>query len=396
MNTSTHPITKQPNYPLAICRLLVGLLFIFSGLIKANDPIGFGYKLEEYFEVFHLTVFSDYAVAIAILLCALEIILGAFLLLGIAGKLVAWGLLLLILFFSFLTFYSAYFEVVKSCGCFGDAIPLTPWQSFGKDVFLFILILVIFIYRKQIKPITGNLAVQIVLGSLIVIVSFGAGIYTYSYLPVVDFLPYKEGNNLPEQMHVPDGAPVDKYEIQYHLKHKQSGEEKTVTDKVYLDEKIWEDPNWEIIGDPESKLIRKGYSAPIQDLRITDAGGETDFNKEVLDNPYYNFIVVAYDLNETDLDALARINNIALNASEQYNTRTVLLTASSSTLIDELDKALELFMEPLYADAIPLKSMVRSNPGILLMKEGTVIKKWHYRTFPSFDTLAKTYLSKLD
>ncbi|WP_036602775.1 BT_3928 family protein [Olivibacter sitiensis] len=394
MNAHTYATARRPNYPLLVCRLLVGLLFIFSGLIKANDPVGFGYKLEEYFEVFHLTVFSDYAVAIAILLCALEIILGAFLLLGFAGRLVAWGLLLLIFFFSFLTFYSAYFEVVKSCGCFGDAIPLTPWQSFGKDVFLFILILVIFIYRKQIKPITNSLAVQMVLGSLIVIVSFGAGIYTYNYLPVIDFLPYKEGNNLPEQMHVPEGAPADEYQIQYDLKHKQSGEEKTVTDKVYMDEKIWEDDQWEIIGEPESKLIKKGFSAPIQDLRITDAGGETDFNDEILANPYYNLLVVAYDLTETNLDALAKINATALNASEQYNVRTVLLTASSATQVDELDKHLKLFMEPFYADAIPLKSTVRSNPGVLLMKDGTVVKKWHYHTFPQFENLAKDYFSK--
>lgn len=396
MNAINPSASNRPNYLLFICRLFIGILFIFSGLIKANDPIGFGYKLEEYFEVFHLTVFSDYAVAIAILLCGIEIILGALLLLGLFGRSVAWGLLLLILFFSFLTFYSAYFEVVKSCGCFGDAIPLTPWQSFGKDVFLFILILVIFIYRNDIRPITKSLPVQIVLCTLIVAVSFGTGLYTYNYLPVIDFLPYKEGNNLPEQMQVPEGAPVDEYEIMYRLKNKQSGEEKTVTDKVYLDEKIWEDPDWEITGDPESKLIKKGYNAPIQDLRMTDAGGETDFNNEVLENPYYNFIVVAYDLTQTDLDALAKINAVALNASEQYNVRTVLLTASSATQVNELDEYLKLFMEPFYADAIPLKSMVRSNPGILLMKDGTVIKKWHYRSFPGFETLAKEHLSKVD
>src|SRR3954468_24667252 len=134
------------------CRLAVGLLFIFSGLIKINDPLGFSYKLEEYFEVFHITFLNGFAVSIAIILCSLEIILGFALLIGVRAKSVAWGLLLLIIFFAFLTFYSAYFKVVQTCGCFGDAIPLTPWQSFSKDLVLLLMIIVIFINRKTIEP----------------------------------------------------------------------------------------------------------------------------------------------------------------------------------------------------------------------------------------------------
>src|SRR5215217_3588830 len=135
------------------CRIAVGLLFIFSGLIKINDPLGFSYKLEEYFEVFHITFLNGFAVGISIILCALEIILGFALLIGIRAKQVAWGLLLLIIFFSFLTFYSAYFKVVQSCGCFGDAIPLTPWQSFSKDLVLLLLIVVLFKNYNAIKPL---------------------------------------------------------------------------------------------------------------------------------------------------------------------------------------------------------------------------------------------------
>ena len=137
---------------LWVGRILVGLLFIFSGLIKINDPLGFSYKLEEYFEVFHITFFNDFALAIAIMLCSLEIILGFALLIGVRPVKVAWGLLLLIIFFAFLTFYSAYFNVVQTCGCFGDAIPLTPWQSFSKDLVLLLLIVAIFIKRKNIHP----------------------------------------------------------------------------------------------------------------------------------------------------------------------------------------------------------------------------------------------------
>src|SRR3978361_1158000 len=131
------------------CRILVGLLFIFSGLIKINDPLGFSYKLEEYFEVFHLEFLSGLALSLAVVLCSLEIVLGFALLIGVRAVSVAWGLLLLIIFFAFLTFYSAYFKVVQTCGFFGDAIPLTPWQSFSKDLVLLLLIIVLFINRRN-------------------------------------------------------------------------------------------------------------------------------------------------------------------------------------------------------------------------------------------------------
>src|ERR1700744_3164400 len=147
------------------CRIFVGLLFIFSGLIKINDPLGFFFKLEEYFDVFHITFLSPLSVWIAILLCSLEIILGFALLIGVRAKQVAWGLLLLIIFFAFLTFYSAAFKVVQTCGCFGDAIPLTPWQSFSKDLVLLSLIVVLFINRENIRPLftakTGDLLLKI-------------------------------------------------------------------------------------------------------------------------------------------------------------------------------------------------------------------------------------------
>src|ERR1700743_600195 len=163
------------------CRIAVGLLFIFSGLIKINDPLGFSYKLEEYFDVFHLSFLSGFSLNLAIILCALEIILGFALLIGVRAKAVAWGLLLLIIFFAFLTFYSAYFKVVQTCGCFGDAIPLTPWQSFSKDLVLLLLILVLFKNRADIKPIfkakTGD---QLLIAS--VVIAIAMGLYTYNFL----------------------------------------------------------------------------------------------------------------------------------------------------------------------------------------------------------------------
>src|SRR5882762_11646868 len=157
------------NWGLWVARISVGLLFIFSGLIKINDPLGFSYKLEEYFEVFHITFLNGLALSLSVILCSLEIILGFALLIGVRAKSVAWGLLLLIIFFAFLTFYSAYFQVVQTCGCFGDAIPLTPWQSFSKDVVLLLLIIIIFFNRRAITPLfakkTGD---KLLIGSVVV------------------------------------------------------------------------------------------------------------------------------------------------------------------------------------------------------------------------------------
>ena len=386
--------SAKPDILLWISRLFVGLLFIFSGLIKANDPMGFGFKLQEYFHVFNLNFLNDYSTWIAILICAFEIILGIFLLLGLAKHTVAWGLLILILFFTFLTFYSAFFDVVTSCGCFGDAIPLTPWESFIKDLILLVFIGIIFIKRHKITPLFNNSGINKLLAFLAVIFSFGIGVYTYTNLPFLDFLPYKVGNNIPSLMKIPDGAVQDEFEHIYNLKNKQSGETKQVTDKEYMGQKIWEDENWEIVGEPVTKLIKKGYQVAIPDLIISDNEGQ-DLTQEVIENPHYNFIVTSVDVTKftpADFLALDKINQTIRSLSEEYNLRTVLLTASASSDIDYLNDQLDLVLETFYADAVPLKSMVRSNPGVMLMQNGVVIQKWSKDTFPSKEELVANYL----
>ena len=379
---------------LNFSRIFVGILFIFSGLIKANDPLGFGYKLQEYFEVFHLPVLSDFATGIAIFLCVLEIVLGALLLFGFWSKKVTAGLLAIIIFFTFLTFVSAAFKVVTSCGCFGDAIPLTPWQSFSKDIVLLILIVYVFIYRSFITPITTNPALQKALLVAVVSLSTMFSVYTYSFLPVLDFLPYKVGANLPQLMSIPNWAVLDEYLILYQLKNKKTGEKKEISDKDYLKTGIWKDDNWEITGTPEKKLIKKGYEPKIKDLFISDGVG-ADYTKELIENPFYNILIVAYDLQDVNLNAIAKLNALAINATDQFNIRTVLLTSSSVADAEAFSKKMKLAVEVFYADAVPLKSMVRANPGILLLKNGVVVNKWHFHAVPSFDELTETYFGKL-
>jgi uncharacterized membrane protein YphA (DoxX/SURF4 family) len=388
--------SKLNNQPAAwwlwAARIFVGVLFIFSGLIKANDPLGFSYKLEEYFVVFHITFLNGFALSIAILLCALEMILGFALLIGVRAVSVAWGLLLLIIFFAFLTFYSAYFQVVQSCGCFGDAIPLTPWQSFDKDLVLLVLILIIFFNRKKIRPLfTAKTGDQLLL--VATIVSVGVGVYTYNFLPVIDFLPYKVGANILEEMKTPPGAKPDEFELTYHLKNKKTGATKVMTDREYLKTNIWKDNNWQIVGNAESRLVKLGFTPKIRDLIIQDAQGN-DYTKELLSNPFNNLMIVAYDLDKTDGDAINSLNALAMNLQQNFNTRTVLLTSNSAKDAEAFSKKHHLAMEIFYADEVPLKTMVRANPGVLLLKNGTVIDKWHYHSIPNYDELVKKYFQQ--
>jgi uncharacterized membrane protein YphA (DoxX/SURF4 family) len=384
---------NKPTSPLVwVARILVGLLFIFSGLIKINDPLGFSYKLEEYFEVFHITFLNSLALSLSIILCSLEIILGFALLIGVRAVSVAWGLLLLIIFFAFLTFYSAYFQVVQTCGCFGDAIPLTPWQSFSKDLVLLLLIIVLFINRRNIQPLfapkTGdNLLIAIT------VLSIGFGLYTYNFSPVIDFLPYKIGANILDEMKTPPGAKPDEYELTYNLKNKKTGEKKVMTNTDYLKTNIWKDNNWEVVGQPESKLVKKGFTPKIRDLAIQDAQGN-DYTKELLSNPYNNLVIVAYDLNKTDDEAIGRLNAMAINLAQNFNTRTVMLTSNSHQFTEAYSKQHHLMFEIFYADGVPLKTMVRANPGILLLKNGTVVNKWHYHSMPKYDDLVKKYFQE--
>jgi len=281
---------------------------------------------------------------------------------------------------------------VQTCGCFGDAIPLTPWQSFSKDMALLLLVLVIFVNRKNIKPLfTPKTGDRLLIAS--VVVAFLIGFYTYSYLPFIDFLPYKVGANILDEMKTPPNAPPDVYETIYNLKNKKTGEAKTINDKDYIKSGIWKDNNWTVVGNPESRLVSKGYTPPIRDLGIQDAQGN-DYTKELLSNPYYNLIIVAYNIFDTNTNGLNEMNALAINLKQNFNTRTVLLTGNSPKDAVAFAKAHHLDFDIFYADAVPLKTMIRSNPGLFLMKNGVVVGKWHYHSVPEYDKLAKQYFQK--
>lgn len=359
-----------------ISRLIVGILFIFSGLIKANDPLGFSYKLAEYFEVFEMHFLVAAALPLAVFICVFEVIVGVALLIGARTKLTLWLLLLMILFFTFLTFYSAFFNKVTSCGCFGDAIPLTPWQSFGKDVVLSILILLLFKKRKEISQLLPDgLEKSSLLLTIIAATAFP--IYTFNYLPVKDFRPYKVGTDLYAAIH-----PQVKYF--YLLKNKETGEQEEFD--------AWP-PNWDKEWDyVENRTVPLDESVtPIVGFAMFNEYNE-DYTDEFLQKEGYKFLLVEYNLDKANEEIQGKINDFA-TMCENENIEFVALTSSDSLKVEKFKKNHSIHY-PFYInlDDVPLKTMIRSNPGLVLFKGSKVIAKWHYHSIPSFSDVKTLYI----
>jgi uncharacterized membrane protein YphA (DoxX/SURF4 family) len=413
-----------------ISRMLVGALFIVSGLIKANDAIGFSYKLEEYFTVFGTPWMNDYALFLAAFVCILEIILGVAVIFGTRMITVSWLLLLMILFFTFLTFYSAYFNKVTDCGCFGDALKLTPWESFTKDLVLLFFVLIIFFNRLRIHhrdlksdlinsfvavlliavfswgvinwsfPVWFSLALliaisfmkaalpripnSVVLG-LSGLVSAGFTYYCLNHLPIKDFRPYAIGKNIHEGMMIPEGAPHDS--VVMIFQYRKGGQIHEFTA-----EQLPEDLETYEFVDRIDKVIRKGYVAPIHDFTITDANG-ADYTEDFLNNENYSFMVVAYDLSKTNTEVQSKLNELAA-ASEKEGYDFFGITSTTVSETDKFRHEHQNIFPYYFCDATTLKTIIRSNPGLVLLKKGTVIEMWHYNDLPSFSEVQANYLVK--
>ncbi|SKB80109.1 DoxX protein [Salegentibacter holothuriorum] len=348
-------------------RIFVGVLFIFSGFIKLNDPLGFSYKLQEYFspEVLGLDFLVPFSLVIAIVLVVFELVVGIMLLIGYLPKFTVWSLLLMIVFFTFLTFYSAYFNKVTDCGCFGDAIPLTPWQSFIKDVILLVFILILFFNRKLITPVLNPISHRWII-FLSFILSFWFCYHVLMHLPVFDFRAYKIGNNIEELMQVPEDAQKAVYEYEWTFMH--NGEEvKLITDGTYPKQE------GEFVG-VETTMIEEGYVPLIQDFEI-EANGEV-ITSQILDAEKL-FMVVAYDLSHTEQEGFKAIQDLAAEANEKgYNV--VGLTASNDADQQKIIEKFQLDFEFYQVDKKVLQTIVRSNPGLLVMEKGTIVQKKHW------------------
>ncbi|MEI6507592.1 MAG: BT_3928 family protein [Bacteroidota bacterium] len=373
-------------------RIFVGVLFIISGFIKANDTLGFSYKLEEYFEIFQKEFplpkflfldwmsFSHHAAGLSMFICIFEIMVGVALLLGAYSRLNAWLLLLMMVFFTILTAYSAITHKVTDCGCFGDAIKFTPFGSFMKDVVLMFFSVFIFIGHKHIKDIFGNKVYQNLALFVALIVTTFFTFYTYMFLPRIDFLPYKVGNDIRKMMEYPEGALRDSVEMVFIYEKDGKQIEIAMNDIGKVDS------TYKFI-DRKDKVIREGYRPPITGFKIYDAGG-IEYTDSLLNDKDYQLIFVQKDIN----DSRKNMEPIVAMLAEKWQLsgkKFWALTASPLNEVEIYRHEHQLAFPYYNMDATPLKSIVRSNPGLILMHGTVVVKKWSAFNIPVYEIVEK-------
>lgn len=347
-------------------RYTVGALFIFSGIIKVNDPVGTAIKLEEYFQVFASDIapffewFVPAALFLSVFLSVLEVVLGVALIIGYRMRVTAWILLAVIVFFTFLTFYSAYFNKVTDCGCFGDAIKLTPWESFFKDIILLVLIGFIFRKKDSYKPMLSPIFQEVkIAGTALIMVILA--VYAIMHLPFIDFRAYKVGNHLPSLM-------KNSEPLKYIYIMEKDGE--TFEFETYPSEGGYEYK--------EAKLTNPDAAAKITDLNVWQ--GDDDYTDELLTGT--KLIIIIHQIEKTSLDKIDRLKNLTFD-NPRFDTW--ILTSSGYERFEAFRHQNQLAAPYFFADATVLKTMVRSNPGVLLLKDGTVLAKWHYNDTPLAD-----------
>ncbi len=366
-------------------RILLGIVFVFSGFVKAVDPLGSAYKFIDYFVAFRLEFLEPVAFPLAVFLIAAEFIIGISLLTGFKIEMGTWGVMFFMLVFTPLTFILAIFNPVEDCGCFGDAIVLTNWQTFYKNLVLMVFVVFVFISRKKYQIVyTANVEMTILSVVLLVFVAFS--IYSYYHLPLIDFRPYNVGTYIPEKMEIPEGAPQDEYKT--ILIYEKDGIKKEFTIEDYP----WQDTTWKFV-DQKSYLIKEGYLPAIHDFDIIDSEGY-EITDLVLSDENYSFLMVSYNLSDANQKGLNAANEIALYGN-QYGYNFYCLTASSSPEIEALSNTMSLNFDFFFTDETTLKTIIRSNPGLVLLKEGIVIGKWHYNDFPEVWEIQKNLLSSL-
>ena len=357
----------------SIARTLLALIFLFSGFVKAVDPLGTVYKIQDYLHEGFGGVFQwaiPAAGVAAVCLITLEWLLGIAMLLNVRTQWTSWITLLFYCVMTPLTLYIAIANPVSDCGCFGDALVITNWQTFWKNIILLLLSICLVICRKAIPELfSWWMEIIIALAAL----GSVAGImgYSYTHLPQIDFRPYKVGNHIPTLMEIPDDAEVDQYEIT--LIYAKDGKEQTFTLENYPKG----DPEWTFV-DQKSVLIKKGYVPPIHDFEIETLEGDY-ITQDILESEEPVTLVVMYDLSKTDTTQLEKLMYII----HEY-PRVYFLTASGEEEIFAFAEELGWDEETTYStfcftDPITLKTIVRANPGVIVVQNGTIIDKYNLK-----------------
>ena len=369
----------------SISRTLLGLVFIFSGAVKAIDPLGTVYKIEDYLKAFggFFTELMPMAEVAAWGLIALELLLGVAMLLNVRTQWTSWLSLLFYCVMTPLTLYIALTNPVSDCGCFGDAIVLTNWQTFWKNVVLIVLAIILVALRKHVRQLWSNW-MEILLVALTILAAVVFMSWTRNHLPVKDFRPYKIGNHLPTLMEYPEDAEPDVYE--YAFVYEKDGVEQTFTLENYPKG----DSTWTFVRQ-DSRLIKKGYEPPIHDLEILNADYE-DLTWDILESEEPVTLVVMYDLKKADKSQIAKVEALASNLSPfasspdtlplQRESEGAFYILTGSGTDDIINFCLEYPTLSDYVctcDPVTLKTIVRANPGVIVLQNGTVIDKYNIR-----------------
>ena len=376
---------KINKYIILICRILVGTTFIFSGFVKAVDPVGSQIKISEYLIVYGLDWMVPLALIVGILLCAIEFILGASLLFGVKAKFITTSAFILMAIFTIQTLFSAIKNPVTDCGCFGDALKLTNWNTFYKNVVLIILALILLLSWKGIKPLFSKFPEWSVVGIAALLILFVA-INSYRFLPMIDFLPYKTGKDIKQQIIIPEGAPRNVYKTVLIYRNKKSKEAKEFSDNNIPNDTVWE---WI---ETKNELIKKGYEPPIHDFSISKLNGE-DMTQNFLDEEGYRILIVQEQLKNSLPRGQKKLNLLVSQLMKDKEVRVWALTSSVESDIRKYSDQNKVNYPFYNTDQTTLKTIIRSNPGVLLLKNNVILKKWPSRRIPEPQEVYK-YLYK--
>jgi len=358
-------------------RIIVGIVFIFSGFVKGIDPLGTVYRMQDYFLAFGTSWANDFALPLTIFLCVVEFILGISLLFNLWIRKTAWVLLPMLTYFTVLTFFDAFYNLVSDCGCFGDAIKMTNTETFIKNIVLMAMVVPIFLWRKKYKSALKPVGDVVVL-LLFTIAFTGLSLYCLWHLPIIDFRGWKTG----AKINVISDKPV-KFYVTY--KNRFTGEKEEFLTPNYP----WNDSTWLADWIFESQRVEDPNKDDMS-IMIEDSLGN-DLARDFLDIPDYHFFVVAYSLEEADRQALTGLQPFA-DAVSEAGYSIIVLTGTLQDEIARIKAETGLRIEFYNSDDVVLKSMIRSNPGLILLKDGVVIKKWHYHDFPVWEQVKEKYL----
>ena len=364
-----------------VCRFVLAVVFIFSGFVKAIDPLGTQYKIQDYLDAFGWTgVFPEFVPFVAsALLGMLEFCLGVYLFFGIRRIIAPRAVVAMMAVMTPLTFWLAWDHPVSDCGCFGDALVLTNWETFGKNVVLLAMSLVVLKYRKCVHPLaTPRFSWVIALYGFLYI--FCMTIYCYRHLPIFDFRPYYVGADIRQGMEIPEGKEPTEFETRFVLQ--KDGVEKEFTLENYPDS------TWTFV-DSKTVVKKKGYEPPIHDFSMIRYEDGEDITEQVLADERYTFLLVAHQLEQASDSRIDLINEL-YDYCLEYGYTFYCLTSSSDEDILKWQEDTGAEYPFCLMDNITLKTMVRSNPGLILLKKGVVIHKWNIVDFPDEYQLSRS------